>query len=475
MGNVVVAFDALDWVEAVTQNGVKPLQLGRLDAEVRDRRAAGRWVSKHVDARYSCGEGVQTGQRTPNVATERGGAAVAEAFRHERVAVPRRRGEAVGGESPSEFRHVGGDGDVQAVHYQISERERYRRCGTVAASDVVEEVGDDEDDDENPDDGAEAAEGELQDIEDDVDGNPDDDEHEDNLQQVLYVHTGSVGEHTVDCVRCAQKRCGRHEAKPLCHRVTDQRSMRGTLAVAVAVVCCLAVAVGAGVGAAAHEEPDRNVIGVELHADGDASVHHVSSYDLDDEQERRLYEGFAENETARQQWRDEVVAQFRSMAENGSSASGRDMRVHNVSVETYEMDGEGYGRLEVHVTWENFAYAESGRVIVAEPFRSSYDAFEQDRRRVAMHGPDGYLRGQLDPSPLRVQRNSALWNPGTSNFSRFYAEFTDPSTETPADGTAETTAAPSEQPSGFGTAARALLVALVPVAVALLAIRRRQD
>ncbi|WP_178915771.1 hypothetical protein [Natronomonas gomsonensis] len=253
--------------------------------------------------------------------------------------------------------------------------------------------------------------------------------------------------------------------------------MRGTLAVAVAVVCCLAVAVGAGVGAAAHEEPDRNLIGIELHADGDASVHHVSSYDLDDEQERQVYEGFAENETARQQWRDEIESQFRSMAENGSAASGRDMRVHNVSVETYEMDGEGYGRLEVHATWENFAYAESDRVIVAEPFRSSYEPFDQDRRRVAVHGPEGYVRGQLAPSPLRVQRNSALWNPSTSNFSRFYAEFTNPSTETPTDdATAETTnAAPGEQPSGFGTAARALLVALVPVAVALLAIRRRRS
>jgi hypothetical protein len=274
------------------------------------------------------------------------------------------------------------------------------------------------------------------------------------------------------------------ETKPLCYSVTDEPPMRRTLAVVIAVVCCLSMAVGAGAGiaGAAHEEPNRNLIGVELHADGDASVHHVSSYDLADDQERQVYEEFAGNETARQQWRDEIESQFRSMAENGSSASGREIRVRNVSVETYEMDGENYGRLEVHTTWDNFAYAEPGRVIVAEPFRSSYEPFDRDSRRVAVHGPPGYVRGQMDPSPLRVQRNSGLWNPSTSNFSRFYVEFTQPSTDEPStddpsgDDTERTTdPATEEDTSGIGTLARALLVALVPVVVALLAVRRRRE
>lgn len=233
------------------------------------------------------------------------------------------------------------------------------------------------------------------------------------------------------------------------------------LALAVAVLCCLGLFVG--VGAAAHDEPDRVVLAFELDADGDAVVYHVTDYDPNRTERYETYQSYANNSTRRTELRDRVVSEWRREAAKASNRTHLDMRVHNTSVRAYER--QGYGRVVVRAEWENLAFADQTRVVVTEPFRQ----WEPDRE-VAIHGPEGYERGFLQPSPVRARPNSALWNPRTSNFSKFYAEFRDPD----AQGTA--TAAPDDKPrwSGAGTFLRALLIALVPVALVLLAVRRRQ-
>lgn len=245
--------------------------------------------------------------------------------------------------------------------------------------------------------------------------------------------------------------------------------MRGIVAVAAAAFVCTVLF--AGVGAAAHEEPRRTILGVELDADGDAVVYYIQTHDLDDDAQRERYESFVDNETNQEAHRDEIVAELEAAAENGSERSDLDMRVHNGSVRTYEQ--EGFGRLEVRVDWDELAFAEEGRVVVTEPFRGGY---EPDLGRVGIHGPEGYQRGTLDPPPLRVQRDSGLWNPRTSNFSVFYAEFVDPEagdggTDGGDDGGEDTD---GDGGSDVGVFLRALLLALVPVALVLLALRQRQ-
>ena len=236
--------------------------------------------------------------------------------------------------------------------------------------------------------------------------------------------------------------------------------MRRTLAVVAAVVLCLSV--GVGVGAAAHEEPDRTVLGIELSPDRNATVYYVNSYDLEDDDRRSTYESYTDNESRRAEFQADAVAELEAAAETGSEEAAWEMSIRNASVRTYEQDG--YGRVEVRAEWVGLAYADDRRVIVVQPFRGGY---EPDRR-VAIHGPEGYQRNRTFPQPFRAQRNSVFLNPRTSNFSEFFMEFVDPDAETQTE-----TKTGGNGGGEIGLVLRALVVALIPAALVVLAVRRQ--
>ena len=240
--------------------------------------------------------------------------------------------------------------------------------------------------------------------------------------------------------------------------------MRRALAALAVELLCLSVA--AGVGTAAHEEPGRTILGIELEADGNAMAYYVDAYDLEVDEQRAAYDSYAENESRRAAFREAAMTELRAAAENGSEAGGWEMRVHNASVRTYEQDG--YGRVEVRADWERLAYADRRRVIVAQPFRAGY---EPDRR-VAIHGPDDYRRNRTAPNPLRARQNSVLVTSRTTEFSGFFMEFVDPDAPT-ATATATATPAGGDGGSGLGLVLRALLITLVPAALVALAVRRQ--
>lgn len=241
--------------------------------------------------------------------------------------------------------------------------------------------------------------------------------------------------------------------------------MRRLLAlVAVLLVCSVSLT---GVGAAAHEEPKRTILGVELDADGDAVVYYVESHDLNDSDQRARYESFANNESRRQAHLEDVMAELQGAAADGRNRTELGMQVGNGSVRTYEEGG--YGRLAVRAEWSDIAFDLDGRVVVTEPFRGGY---VPGVTLVAIHGPEGYRRARMAPSPLRARANSALWSPETSNFSKFYAEFEDPDAQETDGGGG---GGGDDDPAGTGVFLRALLLALVPVALVLLAVRRPEQ
>lgn len=235
--------------------------------------------------------------------------------------------------------------------------------------------------------------------------------------------------------------------------------------VAVLLVCTAAFT---GVGAAAHEEPKRTILGLELDAEGDAVVYYIQSHNLNQSNQRERYESFAGNESKQAAHREEIIAELQGAAEVGRNRTELDMRIENGSVRTYEEGG--YGRLAVRAEWENVGFYNERRVVVTEPFRGGY---APNLSRVAIHGPEGYRRGTVLPTPLRARSNSSLWNPQTSNFSKFYAEFEDPNVATEgADG--DGGGGGDGAGDGVGVFLQALLLALVPVAIVLLAIRGRE-
>lgn len=241
--------------------------------------------------------------------------------------------------------------------------------------------------------------------------------------------------------------------------------MRRTLAALAAIAVCLAV--GAGVAAAAHEEPERTVLGVELDAEGDAVVYYVDAYDLSNDSERSTYEAYVDDESRRAAFREDAVADLEAAAETGSEETAWNMTIRNASVRTYERDG--YGRVEVRAEWEGLAFHDSRRVIVAQPFRSGYEP----SRKLAIHGPEGYRRNRTAPPPLRARQNSVLVEPEPVDYSGFFMEFVDPdATSTPS---ATATASPPPGDDGGGgtwLVLRAVLFAIVPAALVVLALRR---
>jgi hypothetical protein len=243
--------------------------------------------------------------------------------------------------------------------------------------------------------------------------------------------------------------------------------MRRIFVALVAAVLCGALL--AGVASAAHEERERTILGIELAADGNATVHFVNSYDLEDDDERATFEAYADNETRRGAFRADAVAELESAAATGSRKAAWQMRIHNVSIRTYEQ--EGFGRVEVRAEWENLAYADDRRVIVVQPFRAGYNP----SRLVAIHGPAGYERNRTAPTPIRARQNSVLLSALTTDFSGFFMEFVDPDAETPTPTAPDprTATATAEAPtSGALLALRALVIALVPAALFVVAIGR---
>lgn len=245
--------------------------------------------------------------------------------------------------------------------------------------------------------------------------------------------------------------------------------MRRALAVLAAVVIWLSLS--AGVAAAAHEEPDRTILGLELDAEGGAEVTYVTSYNLSNDSERATYERVADNESRQAEFREDVVAELEAAAANGSEATGYEMAIRNASVRTDEQDG--FGRVEVQADWHALAFFDQRRVIVFEPFRSGY----RPDRDIAIHGPEDYRRNRTAPQPIRARKNSVLIDTRTSDFSNFFVEFVDPDAPT-ATPTPTPTASPTPMSAdggngGLGLAVRALLIALIPAALLVLAIRRQ--
>jgi len=231
--------------------------------------------------------------------------------------------------------------------------------------------------------------------------------------------------------------------------------MNGTagrwLGVVLIVTACLG---GLSATAGAIDEPADGEFVVDLEADGDAEVHVVSRFDLEDDDERAAFERL-EDDDERAAAAEQFLDETRFVAEVANDNIDREMNVSNVSVETETQNGVGV--VTYTVDWANLAAIEGDgdRLTVSEPF-SIYN--ELDRELVVI-APDGYEITSATPEPEETDDRSASW-PGLTDLSEFevVAERTDADAEeTDDDG------------AGFGVVAG--VVALL-VAAALFARRR---
>lgn len=234
------------------------------------------------------------------------------------------------------------------------------------------------------------------------------------------------------------------------------------------VVCLAAIAVGAGAtGVAAQQlQPTDGEFVVELEADGNATVEHVTRYDLTNESGREAFERLDGQAAAQDRAADRFRAAMQTEAEAMRQQVDREVRVGEVEVETERADGGEVGSVTYRFRWEGLAAvnrssepAGGDRLVLSLPF-SRYDdrdiRYELDRELVVV-APEGYELVSAAPEPGRQNETTAGW-PGLTPLDGFevVAERTDP----PADGSTGVGA-------GFGVG-----VAVVALVATMLARRR---
>jgi len=222
----------------------------------------------------------------------------------------------------------------------------------------------------------------------------------------------------------------------------------------LALTCLLAVVVAPA--GAVHDT--GRTFQVFLEDDGDATLAVERVYDLSVPAERARFETLRDNATVRA----ERVTAFTTRLEGGMEAvresTERDPTLDDADVEFAA--GNGTGTVTLSVPVSGLARVEPRAVVLTQPSGSPAFALAENETLV-VHGPAGYVRGPLRPSPEIARRSSALWG-HDSDLSGFAARFEQPPT-------------PTSTPEGWGAFSGAAFFALVPAALVAAAVRRRDE
>lgn len=173
------------------------------------------------------------------------------------------------------------------------------------------------------------------------------------------------------------------------------------------LLCVLLVASLAVAPAAAAEHPAEEFL-VELDEGGNADVAVTYTYDLQTNSEQAAFEELRTNETAREELTATFRNRMRSVADDASDASGREMTVTDASAEVESVDGIGVVTLTVR--WEGLAAVDGDRLTVTEPFASGFEP----NRTFTVAAPDGYAVTSTTPEPTSSDAATASWEAGTS-------------------------------------------------------------
>jgi hypothetical protein len=173
----------------------------------------------------------------------------------------------------------------------------------------------------------------------------------------------------------------------------------------VLLVASLALA---GLTAPAAAQADDGSLQVDVLADGDATVALTYTYDLSDPAAREAFENLSSDETATAALVDRFESRLSAVADNAATATGREMSVHDATVDLRRADDVGYVTLSV--TWDGLAAVDDDRLVLSEPFASG---FETDRP-VTVTAPDNYAVDSATPTPDEQQATSVTWTAGQS-------------------------------------------------------------
>jgi hypothetical protein len=396
VGDVRLAFEALDGVERLREIPVKRNQAGALDGQVDDRRGPGSGLGEVIDARdprlegRRPNEGLAGTRRQP---PERGPFALAEPLRHQRVvaSLAGASGRDLPGEFGGEAGDVPGNRDVQAVHARVEGRE---------------------------------------------------------------------GQKAVD---------NKWFEGPT--RTPETNTM--TKAAGGLTVLVLLAVVAATGGVAAVQPPtqvDIDADSVALHADvtadGDAVWTVAYRIRLDDENATAAFEELqADIESDPAPYLDPFRQRMERTAAGAENATGRQMAIENVTVETRRESQPQveYGVVTYRLEWSNFAAVDGETVRAGDAVDRLFLDPETSLRLTA---PDGYVVDSATPDPERAEPTEVVWW-GQRDFDAgepravFVPEGESPAGTPPADDETDTPTASSASGDDGGFPVLAILALLV--------------
>ncbi|GGN09771.1 helix-turn-helix transcriptional regulator [Halarchaeum nitratireducens] len=155
-------------------------------------------------------------------------------------------------------------------------------------------------------------------------------------------------------------------------------------------------------------DPDDVVLGVSLHADGNATWRVTYRMRLSTENETDAFEELAADvRGSPAEYTSGFERQMRATALAAENATGREMRVTNVSVdaETRQLP-QSYGVITYRFTWTNFAAVDGPRLRAGDALSQ---LFLDAETTLLVEWPEAYHATAVDPQPTDERENAVIW------------------------------------------------------------------
>mgnify|MGYP000529937722 CR=1 FL=1 len=189
-----------------------------------------------------------------------------------------------------------------------------------------------------------------------------------------------------------------------------------------AAIALVAVVLLAGVGATvsaqsldtianAQVDPDDVSLGVDLRTDGSAAWTVEYRVRLDDDNTTQAFESLRDDIEANDtQYVSEFRGRMAATADTAENATGREMRIRNVSVEATRQElPQEYGVLTYTFVWTNFSVVDEGSITAGDALAGF---FLDSETSMQFSWPAGYVleTAQPDPDDVRSESRLVVWN-----------------------------------------------------------------
>lgn len=205
--------------------------------------------------------------------------------------------------------------------------------------------------------------------------------------------------------------------------------MRYLRAALVAALLLSALLAGAVVVGAQPDSSEEVRLILDVQSDGDARWHVVTRIPLTDEDAAASFGEVGHRFESGEVDSGQSLSAFETAVDESASATGREMRLVNVSrewrivePETDDSDLEGVGELELSFTWTNFSRDVDGNIVVDDAFNTTDGTWLPGlahEQTLIIRPPDGY--GSPVTAPVRPIDGELHWE-GPTTFSPGYFE-----------------------------------------------------